>query len=101
MSTKRFKQILPTSKFALSTEEDTYTSVPLDGDMREIPEVETNEDVLSDEVFEKERENGTKGEEIGQRSLSRQITEERQRRTKQSGEENGTKGEETWRRSLS
>ena len=50
MSTKRFKQILPTSKFALSTEEDTYTSVSVDGDMREIPEVETDENVLSDEV---------------------------------------------------
>ena len=60
MSTKRFKQILPTSKFALSTEEDTYTSVPLDGDMREIPEVETDENVLADEVFENEREKGTK-----------------------------------------
>ena len=60
MSTKRFKQILPTSKFALSTEEDTYTSVSVDGDMREIPEVETDENVLSDEVFANEREKGTK-----------------------------------------
>jgi len=59
MSTKRFKQILPTSKFAIAPEEDTYTSVSVDGDMREIPEVETNENVLSDEVFTKERADGT------------------------------------------
>ena len=60
MSTKRFKQILPTSKFALSQEEDTYSSVALGGDMREIPEVETGENILVEEVFEDERNESTK-----------------------------------------
>ena len=59
MSTKRFKQILPAAKFALSPEEDTYSSVALDGDMREIPEVETGENILVEEVFEDEREAST------------------------------------------
>ena len=59
MSTKRFKQILPSAKYALSTEEELYSSVLLDGDMRIIPEVETGENILVEEVFEDERDEGT------------------------------------------
>ena len=55
MSTKRFKQILPESKFALSPESDTFSSVLLDGDMRGIPEVETGENILVEDVFDEER----------------------------------------------
>ena len=60
MSTKRFKQILPAAKYALSSEQDTYSSVPFDGKMREIPEVETGDNILVEEVFEDERNESSK-----------------------------------------